>query len=388
MDFGERHQVEEYLAQISEGGVIVEIGGGGGRGATSLANGTKRGANLPIYVIDPYVEYKDLLGGEYGPQTKALFKETTKDIDLTLIEQDALSAVQNWSESIALLWIDLTMNYHDLKPILDAWRPFVIMGGYIGITGLEYGHLGTRQIADEMQGFEHILEEQRFVACLRRTDYKRAVFYIVSGDDNGRYVREAQRSVGSVKKHLGLPCHLFLTGQTNEQTDMFDVVHTLPPRATRFWYLDSTRYFVQAVKQLVDYEQLLYLDVDTYICWPCLDLFDVLDEFDLAIAQSPQRDAIASTIGTPSAFSTLSIGVNVFRNTHRMRAFLDCWLARYEQHADLYDENDQSALRDELYENKNLRWLTLPPEYGLRFDLGPGLWARCGFCMDELAAFR
>ena len=372
MGYANRHEIEEYLAQLAWAGCIVELGGGYGRGAVALAHGTKRGENLPIYVVDPYLEYKDLLGGEYGPQTRLEFENNTRGAGVTHIPLSAVDAAKTWDNPVGLLWIDLSMSYDDLKTIFEAWRPRLAKGAYIGVTGFEYGNLGTRKLAKHMEelGYDAILTDQNKVACFQRTEYNRAVFYIVSGDDGGRYVREAQRSAGSVKRHLHLPCHLFLSGHTTEDTTAFDVVHQLPDRNAKFWYLDSTRFFVQAVQELSAYDQLLYLDVDTYICCPCLDLFQVLEQFDLALGQSPQRDAIGSAVGAPPSFTTLSIGVNVFRNTQRVRDFLADWLARYEANADFYDDNDQAPLRDTLYKNDGIRWLTLPPEYNLRFDFG------------------
>ena len=374
MGYANRHEVQEYMAELAKTGCIVELGGGYGRGAIALAHGTKRGADLPVYVVDPYMEYKDLLGGEYGPKTQAEFEKNVADagVEIVHVPLSAEDAAHTWSEPVGMLWIDLTMNYARLKAIFDAWRPHLAECSYIGITGFEYGNLGTRRLASEIEkmGFEPILVDQNRVACLHKNTHSRAAFYIVSSDDDGRYVREAQRSAGSVKRHLQIPTHLFLSGRTKDSTDIFDYVHELPPRSTKFWYLDSTRFFVQAVKELAEYDQLLYLDVDTYICCPCLDLFHVLDQFDLALGQSPQRDAIGSVVGAPPAFTTMSIGVNVFRNTARVLSFLEDWLARYEKNADFYDDNDQAPLRDALYENHMVRWLTLPPEYNLRFDFG------------------
>ena len=372
MSYANRHEVEERLAELANTGCIVELGGGYGRGAQALAAGTKKGANLPVYVIDPYIEYKDLLGGQYGPETLKEFKKNTAGLDVTHIQTSAEEAAKTWGEPVGFLWIDLTMNYERLSAIFNAWKPHLAAGSYIGVTGFEYGNLGTRKLAKEIQGlgYQAVLVDQNKVACFHKARNSRAVFYIVSSDDDGRYVREAQRSAKSVHTHLKLPAHLFLSGTTKEGLSEFDHIHSLPKRQTKFWYLDSTRFFVQAVKDLENYDQLLYLDVDTYICCPCLDLFQVLDQFDLAMGQSPQRDAIASVVGAPPAFTTMSIGVNVFRNTEKVRAFLEDWLARYEAHAAFYDDNDQAPLRDALYENDGIRWLTLPPEYNLRFDFG------------------
>lgn len=200
---------------------------------------------------------------------------------------------------------------------------------------------------------------------------KRAVFYIASQDDDRRFIREATCSADSVRQVLGLPTILFVEGGRGKEQGQFTEVRALPPREEDLWYLDATRYFNIAVNELADYDQLLYLDVDTHICWPCMDLFDLLERYDMALGQSPQRDAIESVTGTPDCFTTLQIGVNVFRNDDKMRAFFADWLVRYEANAYDYDNNDQASLRDALWENTHgIRWMALPPEYCLRFDFG------------------
>lgn len=208
---------------------------------------------------------------------------------------------------------------------------------------------------------------------------KRAVFYIVSNDDGDRFVREACHSLESVRRHLpGLPAFLFLSGDTDESVGRFNKVYPLPGRREPFWYLDSTRFFVEAVKELADFDQLLYLDTDTYLAWPCSTLFDLLDQYDYAIGQSPQRDCCASVAGAPDSFCTLENGVNVFRNDEKVRRFLEEeWLARFERHWQEYDNNDNGPLRDALWENRlDLKWVTLAPEWSLRFDFGAWIQGR------------
>lgn len=375
-DFANRHQVEEHLAEQAEGGVIVEIGGGYGNGAIALAHGTATGRKLPIFIVDPYQPYTDRLGGEYGPDTLREFEANLTAAGVrdkvTHIQKGALDAAHDWTQPIALLWLDLTMDYAELKVIFDAWSPHIVDGGYVGITGAEYTQIGTGRVAREALGlgYEPLLEDQRFVAVLRKSNIRRAVFYICNDGDGGRFVREAICSARSAQHYLRLPCFLFLAGNVNEDTSAFDRVYSLPAQRGPFWYLDSTRYFNQAVAELSDYHQLLYLDVDTHVCCPCSEMFILLQNFDMAIGLSASRDAIESALGTPASFSTRQIGVNLFRNDEWVRAFLAYWLELYERHWRIYDNNDEAPMRDALYTDKNLHWVGLPPEYCLRFDFG------------------
>lgn len=360
-----RHDVQARMASMSEG-PIYEIGGGRGHGSQAMRGAT----DLPITVVDPYIEYKDLLGGEYGPETLAEFLANTDGLDVELVREDARTA--ELPERIGLLWVDLTMAYEPLYEVVARWAP---LADIVGVTGLEYDNLGTKPLMKDLMalGFERILEDQALVAAFKRTVKKRAAFWICSADDGGRYVREAALSARSVEEQLGIDRHLFLFGQTEEDTAAFTVVHAGLWRESRFWYLDSTRAFCSAARELREYDQLLYLDTDTHVCCPCHDLFHLLDQYDMALGQSPQRDAIPSAVGAPPAFTTLSIGVNTFRNTKEVRCFLSGWHSRYVRDQDLYDNNDQAPLRDCLYLDGEIRWVTLPPEYALRFDFGA--WA-------------
>ena len=203
---------------------------------------------------------------------------------------------------------------------------------------------------------------------------RRAVFYIVNGADNGRFIRECACSAETVKRVLNLPVIVY----TTEAADInrvpcpwFDEVRQLPPMRGPFWYLDSTRYWVQAMRELAEYDQLLYLDVDCFVAWPCMNLFDVLEKHDYALGHSASRDAVESALNVPESFCCPQIGVNVFWNREPMWTFFDDWLALYEEHYARYDENDEMPMRDALWENKaGIRYCTLAPEWCARFDFG------------------
>lgn len=168
MEFSDRHDVQQYLTSQAKTGAIVELGCGYGNGVIAMNKGNVN--RLPIFSIDPYYDYTDRLGGEYGPTTKAAMRENTRGINFTLIQRPALSAVKVWTLDIGLLWLDLSMDYPSLRQIFDSWVTFVIPGGYIGITGLEYPQLGTEQVMEDAikDGFVRELPEQRFVAVLRK----------------------------------------------------------------------------------------------------------------------------------------------------------------------------------------------------------------------------
>ena len=197
----------------------------------------------------------------------------------------------------------------------------------------------------------------------------RVVFYIATDADDGRYLREAELSAASVREHLGLPTILF-TNVPGGKLE-FAVTHQLPASDVEPWYLKSAGWFNYAIDQLRDYDQLLYLDTDTHVCRDCLDMFDLLDRFDMAIGHSASRDVNFSACDAPAAFTTPQIGVNVFNNSPRMRNFWFDWMRMFDDYANIYGDNDEAPLRDAMWDNQQgITWATLPPEYCLRFDFG------------------
>lgn len=204
---------------------------------------------------------------------------------------------------------------------------------------------------------------------------KRAVFWLCSDDDDGRYVREAHQSLQSIIANIpGIRTYLFLAGHTDLRG--WDEIVPLPEIPVHeFWYLMSTRWFVWAVDYLAEkgIDEVLYLDTDTYVASPATNLYHILKKYEFAIPQSPQRDCCNSALlpEPPESFCTLENGVTLFRNTPRIRQFFKNWLARFEASPKRYDNNDCAPLRDELWENPlDIKWVALAPEFGLRFDFG------------------
>jgi len=392
--FSNRHEVETHLAEQADGGVICEIGVGFGDGLVALLNGTRYGRRLPVYAVAPYSPYTDKLGGTYGPECKqeAIDKVFGTGLErlVAFVEADGAEVGATWDLPTSLVWIDVSMEYDGLKRIWDALADKVMDDGHIAIAGLNYGTLGTRRVMEEAVAsgdFERVLMEQPHVAVLRRRPKdKRAAFYIVHGEP---YANEAAYSASSLKEHLpAVETFLFAVGGTGAR-EHIDHVITLPERESDLWYLDSTRYFNLAVAHLHEYNRLLYLDTDTWVAWDCLDMWWLLEQFDICLGHSAGREAMPSAIGTPPAFTTLSIGVSLFRNNAEVRATFADWLAFYEKYAPIYGDNDESPLRDVLWLNRHgLRIYILPPEYNVRAGFGCWLYGRARVVHARLPRLR
>lgn len=380
----DRHDTETRLAELADGGVIVEVGCGVGNGLRALWGGTQHGRLLPIYAIDPYADYTDGLGAHYGPDSERQMKVTVASLlgeKIFQVRQGGVEAAESWGLPVALCWLDLSMPADKLIDMVMAWHPHIVPGGYLAITGLSYAQLGTAAAADYLAStgdYDRAMTDQGEVAVFQRREAgRRGVFYIVGGDDKEKYARQANKSAGSVKRWMPgrangrMETFLYAAGGCDLDLPNIDHVYTLPHRTSALWYLDSTRYFNQVVNERTDYAELLYLDTDTWVCSDCMDLWATLSHFDIAVGQAAGRDATPSAYGVPPAFTTPSIGVTLFNNNERVRAMMGEWLDNFECYQTIYGDYDEAALRDTLYFNRQgLRVYTLPPEYTARVGFG------------------
>ncbi len=203
-------------------------------------------------------------------------------------------------------------------------------------------------------------------------DLKRGIVY---GASKLAYFEETIISAHSVKQQMPyIPIELFIHPTTHEQvkdlldlSQYFDFVNLMDGeshwRTPKFTALRTTRF-----------EQVIYLDGDTFVTDSVMELFEILDQFDLAIAHSPQRihslsiklqvDDFLGKI--PLAFPEYNGGILVFKRTEKVDAFLEKWMTTFEQ---CWKETnypmDQASFRYCLY-HADLRIATLTPEYNFR----------------------
>lgn len=225
---------------------------------------------------------------------------------------------------------------------------------------------------------------------------QRAFFWIASGDS---YIQEAARSADTVKAlHPNVDRILITPDTARKVPSVFNFYTTAPERRGPFWYLDSTRYFLFALKMLEAYQHLIYLDTDTRVIKPLGDVFAILAKFDLAGCHAPGRQTRPTIDAIPLTFPELNIGVLGLRNSHKLRRFALDWLTRYEENHAFYGNNDQAPLREALwawnetpdikcphcektvsgvwdtYTKDRLHYYIMPTEYNFRFGFGG--WAR------------
>lgn len=154
----------------------------------------------------------------------------------------------------------------------------------------------------------------------------------------------------------------------NAAKEGFDEVLRLSPRRYQYWYQDSVHYFNDALVRL-GAKRLLYLDTDTYVCDNLSDLFEMLERYDFVGAHAPARSTTNTVGRIPPSFPEINIGVLAFRNAPVVEALFRGWEARYDEHPNVYKNNDQGPLREALWHWPG-RLYVLPPEYNMRWGFG------------------
>ena len=169
------------------------------------------------------------------------------------------------------------------------------------------------------------------------------------------YLDLAYRAAESLILHNpGLEIDLFTEAAVDPGP--FSRVHVLPD----IWIRSK----VDAMR-LSRFDRTLYLDADTRVLADLRDIFEVLDRFDIALAQDQNRNSPQALTEYrqpfPNAFPQFNAGVIGFRRTPKVTALLDRWTEAIRDHA---IDKDQPSLRELLW-NSDLQIGVLPREYNL-----------------------
>jgi hypothetical protein len=190
------------------------------------------------------------------------------------------------------------------------------------------------------------------------------IVYIATGE---RYVRATVKSAASVKQHCkNLKVHLF-TDLKEFSHDGIDGVTIIdqPHRRSKVDYLFKT-----------PFERTLYLDSDTRVVDNIEDMFNLLNNFDIALAHAHLRNHPATleqwNTNIPYAFPQLNGGVILYRMNMKVENLLKQW---HEAYHTAGFKKDQTTLR-ELIWNSDLRLTILPPEYNIRYKKYLWIWKK------------
>jgi predicted O-methyltransferase YrrM len=154
------------LAKKCQGkGVIVEIGALLGKSTAYLALGSKAGANIRVYAIDPFN------GGDSMPRSLwikklfakgsfySTFKENMRKAELsdivTAIPLRSTEALSKVDEQIELLFVDGAHDYRSVRNDVSLYYPRVIPRGTIA--------LHDRNLKGVNRVIREIVQEQKWV---------------------------------------------------------------------------------------------------------------------------------------------------------------------------------------------------------------------------------
>jgi len=194
------------------------------------------------------------------------------------------------------------------------------------------------------------------------------VLYIATGAAFCRAALEAARSVREHSPELGVHIFCDQTGAEILRPEVERLSLTLgsienPHRRSKVDYLGQT-----------PFERTLYLDVDTRICAPVNEVFELFERFDIALTHAHRRNHPNTRQFWKREFSPafphFNGGVIGYRRTPAMLAFLEQW--RVSFHSAGFGK-DQVTLRELLWESE-LHIATLPPEYNVRYPRYLRLW--------------
>lgn len=189
------------------------------------------------------------------------------------------------------------------------------------------------------------------------------------------YVQQASVSAASVKRHTELPTCLF----TDLPARGFDQVILCKAHE-----VDHNQYMLDRLVNLpaTPFEQTLALDTDTFVMEDITEMFEVLDEFDIAMVHGhnrEQRHQLAVQAGhttVPRAFAPLQGGLILYRRNKRVWSYLNALIEMYQE-KQYFD--DQISMRELLFRRSDLRFYVLPREYNFSSGKDLARWAVFGW---------
>jgi hypothetical protein len=181
--------------------------------------------------------------------------------------------------------------------------------------------------------------------------------YIAAGRG---YIEEAEKSAESFKQAMDdTPLHLI----SDEKTESAYIDSQTVVDDFSYDFGDIVTHIDQS-----PFEKTIYFDTDLYIDADISEVFELLDEFDVAASMDNhgwhvREYGLEHPInGVPEAFPWYNGGVLAFRDNDRTRDFFETWQRFYRQNKEQGINHNMISLRSALY-HSDVRISTLPWRY-------------------------
>ncbi|MEL7039043.1 MAG: hypothetical protein AAFO04_26055 [Cyanobacteria bacterium J06592_8] len=192
------------------------------------------------------------------------------------------------------------------------------------------------------------------------------ILYYARGE---RWIQEVLQSAQSVK--VAMPeIKTAILSDTQLPKELFDIQIKAPSevgvKQLKMWSLRQT-----------PFQKTLYLDTDTYVADSLWEIFEMLDQFDLALAVTPywkidlhKNGGNIEEKGVPVCFPKLNTGVIAYQKNQQTNRLFANWA---KLHKEWGEGQDQAPFRNTLY-NSDIRFGVLPPAYNYRLPYPDGIW--------------
>lgn len=160
-------------ARSAVAGAIVEIGAYRGRSTLALALGSRDGAGLTVYSVDPHRPWTGPGGGEYGPADREAFYRNVLAAGVAawsrLVGLQSLEAARAIDGPLSLLFIDGDHTDQAVMQDVRAWAPKLAADGLLLMDDVSDSFTGPRRAVDRLllEGWTQACEPVGKVVVLR-----------------------------------------------------------------------------------------------------------------------------------------------------------------------------------------------------------------------------
>jgi predicted O-methyltransferase YrrM len=140
-----------HLASRTTAGCIVEVGSSCGRSTVALALGSRRGAGVAVYAIEPHEHFAGVLGGVFTPHNRTAFLENvlrsgTSEI-VRLVNLSSETVAPGWQWPVELAFIDGDHRLEGVRRDFDCWTTHLVDEGLLVLHDSTDPGLGPMRVA-------------------------------------------------------------------------------------------------------------------------------------------------------------------------------------------------------------------------------------------------